>query len=102
MSSGKLEERRGLLKLLMWLWLLPELGIQMGWAAAEIGRQPWIVQGQLRTADAISIVVPAYQILVTILLFFLIYALLFVGWARVVLGLIKKGPQVPVSASAEN
>ena len=100
--AGKLEERRGLLKLLMWLWLLPELGIQMGWAAAEIGRQPWIVQGQLRTADAISIVVPAYQILVTILLFFLIYALLFVGWARVVLGLIKKGPQVPVSASAEN
>ena len=99
--TGKLESKRGLLKLLMWLWLLPELGIQMGWAAAEIGRQPWIVQGQLRTADAISVVVPAYQIALTILLFFIIYALLFVGWARVVLGLIKKGPVAPVSASAK-
>jgi cytochrome d ubiquinol oxidase subunit I len=65
----------------------------MGWAAAEIGRQPWIVQGLLRTKDAISIVVPAWQIALTILIFFVIYALLFVGWARVVLGLIKAGPQ---------
>ena len=75
--------------------LIPELGIQMGWMAAEIGRQPWIVQGLLRTNDAVSRwLFPAYQIALTILLFFVIYALLFVGWARVVLGLIKKGPQL--------
>ena len=37
---------------------------------------------------------PAYQIALTIAIFFVIYALLFVGWARVVLGLIKRGPQV--------
>ena len=92
--SGKLENNKGLLKLLLWFWLIPELGIQTGWAAAEIGRQPWIVQGLLRTKDAVSVVVPAYQIALTILLFFVIYALLFVGWARVVLGLIKRGPQV--------
>jgi cytochrome d ubiquinol oxidase subunit I len=91
---GKLENNKGLLKVLLWFWLIPELGIQMGWAAAEIGRQPWIVQGLLRTKDAISVVVPAYQIALTILLFFVIYALLFVGWARVVLGAIKNGPQV--------
>ena len=97
--QGKLENNKGLLKLLLWFWLIPELGIQTGWAAAEIGRQPWIVQGLLRTKDAVSVVVPAYQIALTILLFFAIYALLFVGWARVVLGLIKKGPQ-PAAAKA--
>jgi len=91
--QGKLEGKPGLLKILLWFWLLPELGIQLGWAAAEIGRQPWIVQGLLRTKDAVSVVVPAYQIALTIAIFFVIYALLFVGWARVVLGLIKKGPQ---------
>ena len=83
----------------MWAWLLPELGIQMGWAAAEIGRQPWIVQGELRTIDAISKVVPAYQIGITIAIFFAIYALLFVGWSRVVLGIIKKGPFVADASS---
>jgi cytochrome bd ubiquinol oxidase subunit I len=96
--SGKLETNRGLLTLLMWFWLIPELGIQMGWMSAEIGRQPWIVQGLLRTKDAVSAAVPAYQIALTILLFFVIYLVLFVGWARVVLGLIKTGPQVAAKA----
>ena len=92
--TGKLENNPLLLKILMWFWLVPQLGIQMGWAAAEIGRQPWIVQGQLRTADAISKVVPAYQIALTLALFAVIYLLLFVGWARVVIGIIKKGPRM--------
>jgi cytochrome d ubiquinol oxidase subunit I len=95
--KGKLEENKFLLKVLLWFWLIPQLGIQMGWAAAEIGRQPWIVQGLMRTKDAVSVVVPAYQIALTLAIFFVIYALLFVGWARIVLGLIKKGPQVAAS-----
>jgi cytochrome bd ubiquinol oxidase subunit I len=95
--TGKLENNKGLLKLLLWFWVIPELGIQMGWMAAEIGRQPWIVQGLLRTHDAVSAVVPAPQIALTILLFVVIYTLLFIGWARVVLGLIKNGPQLAVS-----
>ena len=63
---GKLEENRFLLGVLMWFWLVPEAAIQMGWISAEIGRQPWIVQGLLRTSDAVSVVVPAYQIALTI------------------------------------
>ena len=43
---------------------------------------------------------PAGQIVLTIVLFFAIYALLFVGWARVVFGIIKKGPQPAAHASA--
>lgn len=95
--AGKLENNKGLLKLLLWFWVVPEIGIQMGWMAAEIGRQPWIVQGLLRTRDAVSVVVPAYQIALTIALFAVIYTVLFIGWARVVLGLIKKGPQLAAS-----
>ncbi len=98
--NGKLEEKRGLLKFLVWAWLLPELGIQMGWAAAEIGRQPWIVTGELRTIDAISKVVPAYQIALTMAFFFAIYALLFAGWMRVVLNIIKKGPVLAGASSS--
>jgi len=97
--KGKLENNETLLKFLMWAWLLPEIGIQLGWMTAEIGRQPWIVWQELRTVDAISKVVPAYQIGLTIAIFFAIYALLFVGWARVVLNIIKKGPKAAEAPS---
>ena len=53
----------------MWSAPLPILAIELGWMAAEIGRQPWIVQGLLRTKDAASAVVPAGQILTTLLIF---------------------------------
>lgn len=93
-KSKRLEDNKVLLRILMWFWIVPELAIQFGWIAAEMGRQPWIVQGLLRTDDAVSAVVPAYQIALTIGLFAVIYTLLFVGWARVVLGIIKTGPQL--------
>jgi cytochrome d ubiquinol oxidase subunit I len=94
--KGIVEKTPWMLTLLVWMWVLPELGIQLGWAAAEVGRQPWIVWQELRTADAISKVVPAWQIGLTLAIFVAIYALLFVGWWRVVSGLIKKGPVLPV------
>jgi cytochrome d ubiquinol oxidase subunit I len=70
------------------------LAIQLGWAAAEIGRQPWIVTGQLRTVDAVSKAVPAGEVLVTLLLFAAFYLLIYVAWARIVVRIIKKGPAV--------
>jgi cytochrome d ubiquinol oxidase subunit I len=93
--KGIVEKTPWMLTVLVWFWLLPQLGIQLGWATAEVGRQPWIVWQELRTVDAISKVVPAYQIALTLGIFVVIYALLFVGWWRVVSGLIKKGPVLP-------
>ena len=60
--KGIVEKTPWMLTLLVWFWLLPQLGIQLGWATAEVGRQPWIVWQELRTVDAISKVVPAWQI----------------------------------------
>ena len=97
--SGALEKRAWMISSLLWLWLLPELGIQLGWATAEIGRQPWIVWQKLRTVDAISKVVPAGQIATTLAIFIVIYALLLVGWLRVVFNIIKKGPVLREPAS---
>jgi cytochrome d ubiquinol oxidase subunit I len=93
--KGIVEKTPWMLTVLVWFWLLPQLGIQLGWATAEVGRQPWIVWQELRTVDAISKVVPAWQIAMTLGIFVVIYALLFVGWWRVVSGLIKKGPVLP-------
>ncbi len=90
--SGKLESKRGLLTLLMWMPLAPMLAIQFGWAAAEVGRQPWIVWGELRTLDAISKAVPAGEVATTLALFVLFYTILYIAWLRVVLRVLKAGP----------
>jgi cytochrome d ubiquinol oxidase subunit I len=59
---------------------LPLAACQFGWIAAEVGRQPWIVYGLLRTRDAASVVVSAGEILFSLILFSLIYLALGALW----------------------
>ena len=66
---------------LMWIFafsvLLPQIGNQAGWFAAEMGRQPWVVYGMLKTSDALSKMVSANQIIFSLILFTLVYIVLF-------------------------
>jgi len=91
--KGK-EPARGLLKALMWSPLAPILAIMAGWMVTEIGRQPWIVWHELRTTDAISQAVPASSLLITIVIFIVLYAIILIAYLRVVLGFIRKGPEL--------
>ena len=93
--KGRLETSRRYLAVTTWSFLAPMLAIQIGWAAAEVGRQPWIVYNELRTVDAISAIVPASQIAISLAIFAVIYTFLFVAWVRVLLGIVKKGPGGP-------
>jgi cytochrome bd ubiquinol oxidase subunit I len=83
----------------LWLWLmvlaipLPHVAMQLGWATAEVGRQPWIVYGVLRTKDAVSKVVPPGEILFSILLFAAIYAVLFALWLYLLAKEVRHGPE---------
>ena len=74
---GKLYDKRWLLHIFVWSVLLPQIGNQVGWFAAEMGRQPWIVYKLLRTSDAFSKSVSANQILFAIILFTVVYIILF-------------------------
>ena len=76
----------------MWSAPLGMLAIEIGWIAAEVGRQPWIVQGELKTSDAASSVVPAGQILATLIIFVVIYAFLYAVWFRAMRKIIRNGP----------
>jgi cytochrome d ubiquinol oxidase subunit I len=64
------------LRLLVFLVPVPFLLNEFGWITAEVGRQPWIVYRLLKTSDAVSVVVPAWQILASILLFTTLYSVL--------------------------
>jgi cytochrome d ubiquinol oxidase subunit I len=72
---------------------LPFIANELGWMAAEIGRQPWVVYNLMRTKDAVSASVPAGQILASIILFSLIYSLLFGVWLYLLGRQFNKGPQ---------
>lgn len=89
----RLENARWLLWLLVVCFPLPLIAINMGWVATEVGRQPWIVQGLLRTSDGVSPVVSAGEVWTTLGLFGLIYLVLFIAWLRIFLGIIRKGPE---------
>ncbi len=93
LALKRIEKARWVLWLLVICSPLPLVAIFLGWAAAEVGRQPWIVQGLLRTTDGVSPLVSSGQVWMTLGLFGLIYLLLFIGWARIFFGTIRKGPE---------
>ncbi|HEY3375852.1 MAG TPA: cytochrome ubiquinol oxidase subunit I [Armatimonadota bacterium] len=86
------------LTLAVWSIPLPLVAANVGWMAAEVGRQPWIVQNVLRTSDAVSLTVPAGQILASILIFSAIYAVLLYTWVRLLSQTVMLGmePAAPV------
>jgi len=83
---------RWLLVALVFSVLGPQIANQAGWFAAEMGRQPWIVQGLLKTSDSLSKVVSANQIIASLILFFLVYALLFAMFLFLLTRKIQHGP----------
>ena len=97
----KLFENKLYLRLALLSIPLPFIANELGWVAAEVGRQPWIVYKLLKTRDAISITVPASQILATIILFCAIYALLFVAWMMVLRRHMERGPADGKQATAK-
>lgn len=90
---GKLFGMPWLLALLSIAFLGPQVANQTGWMAAEVGRQPWIVYGILRTRDAVSKVVSANEVLVSLALFGTVYALLFGFFVFLFWQKIKAGPE---------
>lgn len=89
---GRLFDQKWLLWVFVFAVILPQIANQVGWYAAEMGRQPWVVYGLLRTSDALSKVVTANQVLFSLILFTVIYSLLFMLFIYLLNKKIKHGP----------
>jgi cytochrome d ubiquinol oxidase subunit I len=72
----------------------PLVACQFGWVTTEVGRQPWIVYKLLRTADAISVSVPAASLLISLIALGLVSATLLSLYLFLVLREMKHGPQM--------
>ncbi|MCB2212916.1 cytochrome ubiquinol oxidase subunit I [bacterium] len=90
--TGHLFKMRWLLWIMVLTVLLPQIGNQIGWAAAEVGRQPWIVYGLMKTVDGISPTVSAGAVMASLVLFTIVYLGLFVMFIALLDKKIKTGP----------
>ncbi|MBM3792182.1 MAG: cytochrome ubiquinol oxidase subunit I, partial [Acidobacteria bacterium] len=91
-ARGRLLETRWLLWIYVFAVALPQAANQLGWFSAEVGRQPWIVYGLLRTEDGLSKVVSAGQTLASLIMFSFVYLLLFILFIYLLDQKIKHGP----------
>jgi cytochrome d ubiquinol oxidase subunit I len=88
----RLFEARWYLKAVSWMWPLGFIAILAGWTVTETGRQPFVVFGILRTADATSPVIGS-SIFITLVLFVLVYGVVFSMGIYYINRLINRGPQ---------
>jgi cytochrome d ubiquinol oxidase subunit I len=70
-----------------------------GWTTAEVGRQPWVVWGVMRTADAASPVTSG-EVSASLIGFLVVYALVFTAGALYILRILAAGPTVAGTAPA--
>jgi cytochrome d ubiquinol oxidase subunit I len=89
---GRLFTTRWYLHLMTWAAPLGFLAVLSGWFVAEVGRQPWVVYGILRTANAAS-PVPGGSVLTSIILFVLVYGIIFGAAIYYIIQLLRRGPQ---------
>jgi cytochrome d ubiquinol oxidase subunit I len=95
-KHNRLLESPGYLKWMLYSIPLPYIAIQLGWIVAEVGRQPWIVYGVMKTSDAVSPIVTS-QVATTLVAFILVYGLLgIVGYWLMFINA-RKGPQEAIT-----
>tara|TARA_R110002051_G_scaffold90476_5_gene159378 strand:- start:3216 stop:4616 length:1401 start_codon:yes stop_codon:yes gene_type:complete len=98
---GRLAENRLFLRFAVAMGPAGFVAVISGWIVTEVGRQPWVVQGILRTADAMSPVTTG-SVVTSLLIYVTVYAVVFVAGAIYILRLLAEGPAAgPVEPSPE-
>jgi cytochrome d ubiquinol oxidase subunit I len=98
---GKLYSARWVLWPILLSFPLPYIANTAGWMTAEIGRQPWLVYGLIRTSEGYSTHVSAGNTLFTLLGFLGMYSLLSILWIVIVYRFIRTGPAAAVAPESE-
>jgi cytochrome d ubiquinol oxidase subunit I len=91
-KRNKLESSPGYLKIMLYAIPLPYVALESGWMVAEVGRQPWIVYGLMRTSDAVSPIATS-QVWPTLIGFILVYSLLGAVAFYLIAKFAKQGPE---------
>ncbi|MFT0891376.1 cytochrome ubiquinol oxidase subunit I [Pseudochelatococcus sp. G4_1912] len=90
---GTLFQSKPLLRFAIWMGPSGLIAILAGWFTTEIGRQPWVVYGVMRTADAVS-GHSAMALSITLILFIVMYFIVFGIGISYMLKLVARGPSI--------
>ena len=77
------------------------IAILAGWFVAEVGRQPFLVNGLIRTADVVS-PVPAGSVATSLALFVVSYGIIFGAGGYYLVKLVRRGPKAHDEPVADN
>ena len=97
-ATGDLGGAAGPLTGLLFAIPLPYIAGQVGWLVTEIGRQPWIVYGLLKTSDAVTQTVGVSHVAFSLIGFTLLYGLLAVVDVYLLFKFSRKGPDKDTSS----
>ncbi len=92
-KKDTIENKTWFLKILLFMIPLPYIAGQLGWIVAEVGRQPWIVYGLMRTSDAVSVNLTPGHVILSLVGFVGFYSLLGVIDIYLLIKFSKKGPK---------
>ena len=91
-KRNRLLESPKYLKLMLYSIPLPYIACELGWVLAEVGRQPWIVYGLMKTKDAVSPIASS-QVFISLIAFVLVYGFLGAVGFYLIVSNAKKGPE---------
>ena len=90
--KNTIEKDRNLLYIMLWSIPLGYIASELGWILAEVGRQPWTIQGVLTTSFSTS-QINSGMVQTTFFMFFALFTLLLIAEIRILVKQIKKGPE---------
>ena len=94
LMRNKLLKQRKVIALLPYALFLPYIANSTGWILTEIGRQPWVVFGLLKTKDAVSPVLTPGLVLASLIVYTLVYGALMVANVYLMSKFARRGPAV--------
>jgi cytochrome d ubiquinol oxidase subunit I len=98
----RLEQKRWLLWVLMLAWPFPYIATTAGWMTAELGRQPWLVYGLMRTADGGSPKLVGGTVAFSTIGWLGLYLVVGVAFLALVARQLVRGPGEPASGGEQH
>jgi cytochrome bd ubiquinol oxidase subunit I len=89
--QGRLPQSHRFLRACTWAIPSGYIAVTAGWITTEVGRQPWVVYGHLRTAEAVSPSITGGDVAISLALYVLVYAVIFGAGLYYLLYLVRKG-----------
>ena len=99
--KDRLEANPLFLRIILYTIPLPYLAVQLGWIVAEVGRQPWIVYGVLRTSEGVSRQIEPVHVLTSLIGFGLFYSFLGIMDFYLLAKYTRKGPEEDLPLSVK-